>query len=45
MDNTKKHILENIVYLEFILTMDVDPVADYNGIKKMNVLDWLVKEE
>lgn len=28
-------------YPKYILTMDIDPVADYNGIKKMNVLDWL----
>ena len=29
-------------YPKYILTMDVDPVIDYNGIKKMNVLDWLL---
>ena len=28
-------------YPKYILTMDIDPLADYNGIKKMNVLDWL----
>lgn len=29
-------------YPKFILTMDIDPIADFNGIKKINVLDWLV---
>ena len=29
-------------YPKFILTMDVDPEVDYNGIRKMNVLDWLL---
>ncbi len=28
-------------YPKYILTMDIDPISDYNGIKKMNVLDWL----
>lgn len=31
-------------YPKYILTMDIDPVADYNGIKKMNVLDWLANK-
>ena len=31
-------------YPKFILTMDVDPEVDYNGIRKMNVLDWLIKK-
>ena len=31
-------------YPKYILTMDMDPIADYNGIKKINVLDWLVEE-
>lgn len=30
-------------YPKFILTMDNDPVADYEGIKRINVLEWLVK--
>lgn len=30
-------------YPKYILTMDVDPVCDYDGIKKMNVLDWLIE--
>jgi len=29
-------------YPKYILTMDIDPIADYNGIKKINVLDWLL---
>ncbi len=29
-------------YPKFILTMDLDPEADYNGITKMNALDWLL---
>lgn len=31
-------------YPKYILTMDVDPEVDYNGIRKMNVLDWLLGE-
>ena len=31
-------------YPKYILTMDLDPEADYNGIRKMNVLDWLLKK-
>ena len=29
-------------YPKLLLTLDDDPVADYNGIKKMNALEWLV---
>ena len=29
-------------YPKYILTMDIDPITDYNGIKKINVLDWLL---
>lgn len=29
-------------YPKFILTMDIDPEIDYNGIRKINVLDWLL---
>ena len=29
-------------YPKYILTMDVDPEVHYNGIRKMNVLDWLL---
>ena len=28
-------------YPKYILTMDIDPEVDYNGIRKMNVIDWL----
>lgn len=30
-------------YEKFVLTLDDDPVRDYNGIKVMNVLDFLVE--
>lgn len=29
-------------YQKFILTLDDDPEADYNGIRRINVLDWLM---
>jgi len=29
-------------YPKFILTLDDDPQADYNGIRRINVLDWLM---
>lgn len=32
-------------YPKYILTMDIDPIADYNGIKKINVLDWLLNKK
>ncbi|MEG0798806.1 MAG: ATP-binding protein [Bacilli bacterium] len=31
-------------YPKYILTMDLDPEVDYDGIRKMNVLDWLLKK-
>ena len=31
-------------YPKYILTMDIDPTADYDGIKKINVLDWLLEK-
>lgn len=31
-------------YPKFILTMDLDPEVDYEGIRKMNVLDWLLDD-
>ena len=31
-------------YPKYILTMDIDPIADFNGIKKINVLDWLTQK-
>lgn len=27
---------------KFLLTMDIDPETSYNGIRKINVLDWLL---
>lgn len=32
-------------YPKYILTMDLDPKVDYDGIKKINVLDWLLDEK
>ena len=32
-------------YPKYILTMDVDPKSDFDGIKKINVLDWLVNKK
>ena len=29
-------------YPKYLLTMDDDPPADYNGIRRLNVLDWLI---
>lgn len=31
-------------YPKYILTMDIDPIADYDGIKKVNVLDWMLEK-
>lgn len=46
-ENTLKRELSalesiNDHYPKHILTMDIDPEIDYNGIKKINVLDWLL---
>ena len=29
---------------KYLLTMDYTPLTSYNGIKQINVLDWLIKE-
>ncbi len=29
-------------YPKYLLTMDIDPETSYNGIRKINVLDWLL---
>ena len=31
-------------YPKYILTLDDDPSADYDGIKRINVLKWLMGE-
>ena len=31
-------------YPKCIMTLDIDPVADFDGIKKFNVLDYLMKK-
>ena len=31
-------------YPKFLLTMDNDPPSDNNGIRQINVLDWLTEE-
>ena len=37
-----KRINDN--YPKYILTLDDDLDADFDGIKKINVLDWLLEE-
>lgn len=32
-------------YPKYILTLDNDPEADYEGIRKINALEWLVSEQ
>ena len=32
-------------YPKILLTLDMDLEADYDGIKKMNIIDWLLKDE
>ena len=34
----------NDSYTKLILTLDEDPQADFDGIKKLNVLKWLIGE-
>ena len=29
-------------FIKLILTLDDDPPGDYNGITRMNALDWLM---
>lgn len=46
-ENTLKRELKplkkiNDSYQKFILTLDEDPEADYDGIRRINALDWLV---
>ena len=32
-------------YPKLLLTLDEDPEADYDGIRRVNALDWLLGEE
>ena len=34
----------NDQYPKYILTLDEDPEADYDGIKRINALKWLMGE-
>lgn len=36
--------LINDHYPKYILTLDEDPEADYDGIRRINVLDWLMQD-
>lgn len=39
LEKTKDH------YPKYLLTMDMDLEADYNGITKINVVDWLLEKD
>ena len=39
LQRTKDH------YPKFLLTLDMDLEADYNGITKINVIEWLLDEK
>jgi len=46
-ENTLKRELASLrqindQYPKFILTLDDDPTADYNGIKRVNALKWMM---
>ena len=48
-ENTLKRELSSLEkisdhYQKIILTLDEDPEADYNGIKRINVLEWLIEK-
>lgn len=48
-ENTLKRELASLQqindqYPKYILTLDEDPIADYNGIKRINALKWLMGE-
>lgn len=38
LDKIKDH------YPQYLLTMDLDSETSYNGIRKINVLDWLLEK-
>ncbi|MDO4731874.1 MAG: ATP-binding protein [Clostridia bacterium] len=47
-ENTLKRELKSLqaindFYPKFILSLDEDPEADYNGIRRINALDWLMQ--
>lgn len=48
-ENTLKRELTSLEkisdhYQKIILTLDEDPEADYNGIRRINVLEWLIEK-
>jgi len=48
-ENTLKRELASLQqikdqYPKYILTLDEDPTADYNGIKRVNALKWLMED-
>ena len=48
-ENTLKRELASLQqindqYPKYILTLDDDPTADYNGIKQVNALKWMIGE-
>lgn len=48
-ENTLKRELASLEkisdhYQKIILTLDEDPEADYNGIRRINVLEWLIEK-
>ena len=48
-ENTLKRELSSLEkisdhYQKIILTLDEDPEADYNGIRRINVLEWLIEK-
>lgn len=47
-ENTLKRELASLQqisdqYPKYILTLDEDPTADYNGIKRVNALKWMME--
>jgi predicted AAA+ superfamily ATPase len=48
-ENTLKRELSSLEKItdhnqKILLTLDEDPDADYNGVKRINVLEWLIGE-
>ena len=41
----KKGAVRNVTYKKYLLTLDMDLEADYEGIIKINVIDWLLKQD